>query len=100
VIEPLHRTILTEYLLTVAMQRYTDNVPMILDQSLVLALEEALPRSLTAKLPLTGPNAKADCESLLRPSDDIVAKRQELDSRRALLEGARRELKSIWAVSH
>ena len=98
--KPLNRRILTEYLLTVAMQRYTDNVPMILDQSLVLALEEALPRALTVKLPLSGPNAIAECEALLRPSDDIVAKRQELERRRTLLEGARRELKSIWAVSH
>ena len=83
-----------------AMQRYTDNVPMILDQSLVLALEEALPRALNTKLPLSGPTATTDCEALLRPSDDIVAKRNELENRRALLEGARRELKSIWAVSH
>jgi len=73
---------------------------MILDQSLVLALEDALPRALTAKLPISGPGAIADCDALLRPSDDIVAKRQELETRRALLEGARRELKSIWAVSH
>ena len=80
------------------MQRYTDNVPMILDQSLVLALEEALPRALTAKLPISGPNAMDKCEGLLRPSGDIVSKRQELEIRRAQLEGARRELKSIWAV--
>ena len=82
------------------MQRYTDNVPMILDQSLVLALEEALPRALTSKLPISGPNAMAECEALLKPSDDIVAKREELEGRRALLERARRELKAIWAVSH
>ena len=82
------------------MQRYTDNVPMILDQSLVLALEDALARELTAKLPISGPNAIADCNSLLQPSDDIISKREELETRRALLEGARRELKSIWAVSH
>jgi len=82
------------------MQRYTDNVPMILDQSLVLALEEALPRALTAKLPISGPNAMAECEALLRPSDDIVARRQELQARRVLLEKARRELKSVWTGSH
>lgn len=82
------------------MQRYTDNVPMILDQSLVLALEEALPRALTAKLPTTGPDATADCEALLQPSEDIVTKRQELETRRSLLEGARRELKAILAVSY
>lgn len=73
---------------------------MILDQSLVLALEEALPRALTAKLPPTGPNATTDCEVLLQPSKDIVTKRQELETRRALLEGARRELKAILAVSY
>ena len=73
---------------------------MILDQSLVLALEDALSRDLTAKLPITGPNAMDDCRALLQPSADIVAKRRELESRRTLLEGARRELKSIWAVSH
>lgn len=82
------------------MQRYTDNVPMILDQSLVLSLEEALPRALTKKLPLSGPTAMAECEALLQPSNDIVAKQNELETRRALLENARRELKSIWAVSH
>ena len=73
---------------------------MILDQSLVLALEDALSRDLTAKLPITGTNAKADCSALLQPSNDIVAKQQELEARRGLLENARRELKSIWAVSH
>jgi len=81
------------------MHRYTDTVPMILDQSLVLALEEALPRALNATLPISGPNATAECEALLRPSEDILAKRKELESQRALLEKARRELKSIWTVS-
>jgi hypothetical protein len=50
------------------MQRYTDNVPMILDQSLVLALEDALARALTAKLPISGPtqqpNAMLYCSHL------------------------------------
>lgn len=73
---------------------------MILDQSLVLALEDALSRDLTAKLPITGLDAMDECRALLQPSNDIVAKRQELESRRTLLERARRELKSIWAVSH
>ena len=73
---------------------------MILDQSLVLALEDALARDLTAKLPLAGENAKAECDALLQPSGDITAKRQELEDRRSLLERARLELKSIWAVSH
>ena len=82
------------------MQRYTDNVPMILDQSLVLALEEALPRALTAKLPISGPDATPECEALLRPSGDILARRQELQARRVLLEKARRELKSVWTGSH
>jgi len=73
---------------------------MILDQSLVLALEDALSRELTAKLPISGPNAMEECNILLQPSDDVIAKRDELETRRTLLEGARRELKSIWAVSH
>lgn len=73
---------------------------MILDQSLVLALEDALARDLTAKLPLTGENAKAECNALLQPSNDIITKQQELEDRRSLLERARLELKSIWAVSH
>ncbi len=81
------------------MQRYTDNVPMILDQSLVLSLEEELPRALSARLPISGANATAECEALLRPSETILAKRKELESRRALLEEARRELKSLWTVS-
>jgi hypothetical protein len=80
------------------MQRYTDNVSMILDQSLVLPLQEALPRALTAKLPISGPNAIAECEALLQPSD-VVAKRKELENRRVLLEEARWELKAISVVS-
>lgn len=82
-----------------AMQRYTDNIPMILDQSLVMVLKDALPQALAAKLPISGANALAECEVLLRPSDDVLAKRGELESRRAQLETARRELKSIWTIS-
>ena len=81
------------------MGRFTDNVPMILDQSLVLALEGELLRALMAKLPISGPDAEAECKALLQPSEDILAKRQELEDRRTLLEKARRELKSIWTVS-
>jgi hypothetical protein len=80
------------------MQRYTDGVPMILDQFLVLVLEKAIPQALTSRLPISGPNAAADCEALLRPSDDIVVKRQGLEARRAQLEKARRDLKSIWTA--
>ena len=72
---------------------------MILGRSLVLALQETLPRALTTKLPISGLNATAECEALLRPSDAIIAKRQELETLRAQLEEARRELKSIY-VSH
>jgi len=81
------------------MARYTDNVPMILDQSLVLALKDALPQALAARLPISGENAKAECEALLRPSDEVLAQREELESRRALLEKARRELTSIRTIS-
>jgi len=91
--------ILSEYILTVAMQRYTDNVPMILDDSLMHALEKALSRALTAELPISGPDAEAECKALLQPSEETVAKLQVLVTRRALLEGARRELKTIWALS-
>ena len=97
--EPLHRTLLTKNLLVVARQRYTDNVPMILDQSLVLALVEALRRALNKNLPISGEHAKAKCEVLLQPSEEIVASLKELETRRAQLEKARRDLKSIWTIS-
>lgn len=90
---------LNEYILTVAMQRYTDTVSMILDQSLILALKEALPQALTARLPISGPNAADECRALLQLSEDVVAKWEALRTRGALLEAARRELKSIWVVS-
>jgi hypothetical protein len=80
------------------MQRYTDNVPMILDQFLVLVLDEALAQGLISKLPLSGPNAADECEKLLRPSEAVVEQKQELEARRAHLEKARREFKAIWAA--
>ena len=40
----------------------------------MFALEELLPRALTAKLPISGPNVIAECNALLRLSEDIVAK--------------------------
>jgi len=90
--------VLNEYTFTVAMQRYTDTVWMILDQTLNLALKEAIPEALTARLPIAGPNAVDECRALLRLSEDIIAKRLALQTRRALLEGARQELKLILQV--
>ena len=53
------------------MQRYTDNVPMTLDQSFVLALEDAFPQALTASLPISE-------ESNSRARSTIAAARRRL----------------------
>jgi len=55
---------------------------------------------LTARLPIAGPNAVDECRALLRLSEDIMAKRLALQTRRALLEGARRELKLVLEVEN
>lgn len=75
------------------MQRYIDKVPMLIDHLLVLALKEAIPRSLLSKLPF---GQKALCADLLRQADDVTAKRNEFNGRKARLEDAREELNRVW----
>lgn len=75
------------------MQRYTETVPMLVDNLLVLALKEAIPRSLFNKLPF---NQKALCAGLLGQADDITAKRKEFNGRKLRLEDAREELNRVW----
>jgi hypothetical protein len=77
----------------VAMQRYIENIPLLVDHLLVLALKEAVPNSLLLKLPLT---EKAACADLLRQADDVTAKRNEFNGRRRRLEDAREELSHVW----
>ena len=75
------------------MQRYIEKIPMLVDHLLVLALKEAIPRSLVSKIPF---DKKASCADLLRQADDVVAKRKEFNGRRARLEEAREELNRVW----
>ena len=74
------------------MQRYTNDVTMVSGRSLVLALKEALPRALSAKLPISGPNAIAEYKAVMRPYEAIVAKWAESENRRTLLKRPRRYL--------
>ena len=78
---------------TVAMQRYIEKVPMLVDHLLVLALKKAIPESLLRKLPF---EKKASCADLLRQADDVAAKRKEFKGRKARLEDAREELNRVW----
>ena len=66
---------------------------MLVDHLLVLALKEAISKSLFSKLPL---DQKTSCANLLRQADDVTAKRKELKGRRSRLEDAREELKHVW----
>ena len=75
------------------MQRYIEKIPMLVDHLLVLALKEAIPQVLVSRLPF---DKKASCADLLRQADDLVAKRKELNGRRARLEDAREELNRVW----
>ena len=77
----------------VAMQRYIEKIPMLVDHLLVLALKEAISKSLYSKLPL---HQKTSCADLLKQADDVTAKRKELKGRRERLESAREELNRVW----
>ena len=81
---------------TVAMQRYIDKIPMLIDNLLVLKLKEAIPRALMSKLPFGKPDQRSLCAELLRQADDVTAKRKELRARRLRLENAREELNRVW----
>ena len=75
------------------MQRYIEKIPMLVDHLLVLALKEAIPKSLQSKLPFT---QRALCADLLKQADDVTSKRKELNGRRLRLEDAREELSGVW----
>jgi len=75
------------------MQRYIEKIPMLVDHLLVLALKDAIPKSLLNKLPF---DKRTSCAELLRQADDVTAKRKEFDGRRKRLEDAREELNSVW----
>ncbi|EMD32890.1 hypothetical protein CERSUDRAFT_160914 [Gelatoporia subvermispora B] len=78
----------------VAYKRFTDLVPMALDHELVLGLtrDGALDKRLLKELGVTGPDALARCEDLLREPPKIAQQRADLVNKKTRLESARVEL--------
>jgi len=80
----------------IAMQRYIDKIPMLIDHLLVFKLKEVIPHALMTKLPFGKPDQGTLCGDLLKQADDVIAKRKELKGRKARLEKAREELNRLW----
>jgi hypothetical protein len=82
----------------VAYKRFVDNVPNAIDYELLLGINRnrRLETVLYEGLGISGPEAGKRCRELLAEPPQIVARRKELEKRRARLESARKELMDLW----
>ncbi|EMD32895.1 hypothetical protein CERSUDRAFT_76970 [Gelatoporia subvermispora B] len=81
----------------VAYKRFIDNIPIAIDQDLVLGLDRShqLERKLRKGLGLNGPDAYQICEEFLREPEDVSLRRDELRKKKERLAKARRELMEL-----
>ena len=82
----------------VAYKRFVDNVPNAIDYELILGLnrDRRLEDVLYKGLGITGPQAGQKCRELLAEPPQVVARRKDLEKRRARLESAKKELMDLW----
>ena len=92
---PVNR--LPYHILLVAFVRFTDLVPMMIDQELLRGLDwdRGLHSTLTKGLGLTGPGSFEKAKGYLQEPPDIRSRREGLLRRRERLISAKRELQSI-----
>lgn len=83
---------------TVAYKRFIDSVPMAIDYELLLGInrDHRLEQVLYRGLGITGGDASRRCKEFLAEPPHIVARRKDLEKRRARLESAKRELMDLW----
>ena len=82
---------------SVAFKRFTDVVPMAIDQELLRGLDwdRGLHTTLTRRLEITGPGSLDKAKEYLQEPPDVVSRREILLKKRERLQLARRELQSI-----
>ncbi|QRV83400.1 dynamin central region protein [Ceratobasidium sp. AG-Ba] len=81
----------------VAHQRFTDIVPMAIDDIMVTGLVDGLEKYLLENLGITGDNARKTCAGFLADSPETTREREVLKARLDRLNSARRELASVWS---
>lgn len=82
----------------VAYKRFVDNVPNAIDYELILGLnrDRRLEDVLYKGLGITGTDSGKKCRELLSEPPQVVARRKDLEKRRARLESAKKELMDLW----
>ena len=82
---------------SVTFKRFTDLVPMAIDQELLRGLDwdRGLRLSLAKGLGITGPGSLDKAKEYLRELPDVKSRRESLQKKRERLESAKRELQSI-----
>ena len=82
---------------SVAFKRFTDLVPMAIDQELLRGLDwdRGLQPTLAKGLGITGPGSLDKAKEYLRELPDIKSRRESLQKKRERLQAAKRELQSI-----
>ncbi|TFY58340.1 hypothetical protein EVG20_g8188 [Dentipellis fragilis] len=80
----------------VAYKRFVDNVPMTLDQSLVLGILDGLDSAIFRGLGVNGEDAYENCRRLLAEPEERRAVRGQLERRKERLLGAQRELEEVF----
>lgn len=78
-----------------AYKRFVDNIPLAIDQELLLGLEQDILPTLYSGLGLNGPDGMRICQELTQESPQVAGKREELKKRWERLSAASRELLSI-----
>jgi len=81
----------------VAFKRFTDMVPMTIDQELLRGLDwdRGLYSALTKGLEITGPGSLDKAKEYLQEPSDVVNRRENLLKKRERLQSAKRELQSL-----
>lgn len=83
--------------LSVAFRRFTDLVPMAIDQELLRGLDwdRGLHLALTGGLGITGPGSLDKAKEYLKEPPDVKNRRESLQKKRERLQLAKRELQSL-----
>ncbi|KAF4598880.1 hypothetical protein EYR38_007292 [Pleurotus pulmonarius] len=79
----------------VAYKRFVDNIPLAIDQELILGLERDILPTLYSRLGLNSEDGMRICQELTQESPQVAGKREELKKRWERLSAASRELLSI-----
>jgi Dynamin GTPase effector domain len=85
-------------LIAVAYKRFSDTIPMAIDQELLCGLDwdRSIEKALLKGLGVSGPNAHQCCEALLQEPPNVMVRREELTKKRERLESAKEQLMSLF----